>query len=221
MVSGPVVNNATLELNTATESHHPQPAHQRHRAVVKSGSCNLALGGENSFTGTITVNSGRFRDVSGPGNFGNPSKIYVNPGGQIYTYNEDEYDFPLSIAGNGFSESAGTLGALRLEEGTVWAGDITLTGDARITAYDDMATITGNITDGENDYRLTFCAGDGYPASGIVLAPASGNNWSGGTLIAGAIVQLDAANALPTGERRCNWAIPCWASAAWTSTATA
>ena len=72
-----------------------------------------------------------------------------------------------------------------------------LTGNARITAYDAMATISGNIGDGTNDYQLTFSSGDGYPASGIYLAPTNHNTWSGGTLIAGAVVRLNANNALP------------------------
>ncbi|NLE38273.1 MAG: hypothetical protein GX621_09645, partial [Pirellulaceae bacterium] len=194
--------NTTLEFATTTDSITFNGAISGNGTVVKSGSRNLVFGGDNrSFTGEIHVNTGRLRDVSGPANFGNPSLIQVNDGGQIYAYNDgDEYDFPLSIAGNGHSESAGYLGALRLYNGSTWAGNITLADDARITAYDAMATITGNISDGNNGYQVTFCSGNGgYPASGIYLEPSSGNSWTGGTLIAGAIVQLKANDALPDG----------------------
>ncbi|NLE39100.1 MAG: hypothetical protein GX621_13845, partial [Pirellulaceae bacterium] len=196
-----ILVNGTLEFATVNASPTFNGQLSGNGTVVKSGTRNLAFGGDNTgFTGTITINAGRFRDVSGPDNFGHPSMIYVNDGGQIYTYNDDEYDFSLSIAGNGHSESAGYLGALRLYNGSTWAGDITLTDDARITAYDAMATITGNISDGDNCCQLTFCSGNGgYPASGIYLEPSSGNSWTGGTLIAGAIVQLNADNALPDG----------------------
>jgi len=192
-----VVNDATLEFNTVAASTTFNANISGTGNVVKTGTRNLALGGDNSFSGEIHVYAGRFRDVSGPANFGNPSRIYVHEGGQVYTYNDATYNFPLSIAGIGHSESAGHLGALRLSNEATWAGNITLTADARITAYDALATITGNITDGANDYQLTFASGDGYPGSALILDPTTGNTWSGGTLIAGAVVRLGSDNAFP------------------------
>ena len=89
----------------------------------------LALGGTNTnFTGTITINAGRFRDVTGPENFGNPLRIEVNNGGQIYTYREGTYAFPLDRRQWRFR--IGGRVSRRLASDAVWSGPITLAGGA-------------------------------------------------------------------------------------------
>ncbi|HBO43900.1 MAG TPA: hypothetical protein DD670_08215 [Planctomycetaceae bacterium] len=90
--------NATLEFATVNASPIFNGQLSGNGTVVKSGSRYLAFGGNNSsFTGEIHVNTGRLRDVSGPTNFGSPSMIRVNDGGQIYAYNAAMYDFPFRL----------------------------------------------------------------------------------------------------------------------------
>ncbi|MBN2579528.1 MAG: autotransporter-associated beta strand repeat-containing protein [Pirellulales bacterium] len=171
----------------------------------------VLVGDSTAFTGTLTVDDARVRDYTGPENFGSAA-IAVLPGGQILAEVADAtYTNDITISGTGWLEYPGvSYGALRFG-GTTWAGDITLAGDARITAAFGDATVTGNIS---GDYTLEI-GGAGSDGT-TVLTPNTANSFaalkvSGGTVllngtnanqvmttIAGGTLKLGISGALPS-----------------------
>ncbi len=152
----------------------------------------VLVGDSTAFTGTMTVDQARARDYTGPENFGNAA-INVLPGGQILAETAGAtYINDITISGTGWLESPGvSYGALRFG-GTTWAGDVTLAGDARITAAFGVGRITGNIS---GDYTLEI-GGSGSNDGIVFLTPDTANTFSslkisGGTLRLGEGVHND------------------------------
>jgi autotransporter-associated beta strand protein len=144
------------------------------------------LSGDNSnFAGTIVVEDARIRDDNGPQNFG-AAAITVLPGGQVLAEtNGAIYYNDITISGAGWLEAPGTTyGALRFG-GTTWAGDITLAGDARITAAFGLGTITGNIS---GNHTLEI-GGSGSNDGVVLLTPDNANTFAS-LKISGGTVQL-------------------------------
>jgi autotransporter-associated beta strand protein len=169
-----------------------------------------------SFTGTLQIDNGRI-DIS-PAGLGGVSNIIVNGGivssGQFLAWS-GVYDVPITIAGNGWGET-GEPGALRAAGGavTTWAGPITLTANAGISAQDATSfTLTGPIT---GNYQVEFETATGFPGT-INLVPSgtsqnsygstqvdkgatviAGNQYAfstGGLLMNGGVLELDGFNA--------------------------
>ncbi len=78
----------------------------------------------------------------------------MNSGGQVINIGAT-IGRPLSLTGNGWLESAGTLGALRFIGGS-WTGPVTLTGNTRITVFAaaEVGTVSGVIDDGAGTFNL-------------------------------------------------------------------
>jgi fibronectin-binding autotransporter adhesin len=132
------------------------------------------------FTGTLTINnSDSFRVQSGF-NLGNgAAQIVVNPGGQFYLLTSANVSNPISIAGNGPTEASGALGAIRFQPGT-YAGNITLTANAGVSAYDSaVSSITGTIS---GPYQFAMISGLSPGNDQIKLTP-SGPNTYGSTRV--------------------------------------
>ena len=133
-----------------------------------------SLNATNTFTGPVTLNYARIQSGAGAQSFGSPSSITVNPGSQVYavaTPVSSVYTMPLTLAGTGWQDG---LGALRMEGVGTWAGNITLSANARIE--DNTATtntITGNIS---GNYELETSGGTATTA--LVLAPAVTNTYN-------------------------------------------
>jgi autotransporter-associated beta strand protein len=152
------------------------------------------------FSGTVVVNNARLQNNSNGlyplTNLGSPTMLTVidngADGGQVYDYSQT-VNYPITIAGQGWQESAGRLGALRIE-GATWAGSVTLSGSARIGSYGGFTNyITGQIS---GPYQLEFWGANGTPS--YTLTPSSANTY-GSTEVTVATVIAGNANAYSTG----------------------
>lgn len=137
-----------------------------------------SFSGKNStFDGNLIIENGTRLHLasSDPGLL---AHIVVMNGGSLWLGSSKNYVSPLILQGNGWSESMGQLGALRLDSNAVASGPVTLRGDTRITAVfsDYKGSITGSISDEGNGYQLEK-TGDG------VITLSGNNTFSGGILI--------------------------------------
>jgi fibronectin-binding autotransporter adhesin len=172
-----------------------------------------------SVTGTNTAFSGawvlkapatgtyRLQDVN-PTRLGS-GDITVESGAQLYVQGALTYNNNVTIAGTGFADSGGNIGALRLEANAIWAGNITVAaGGARIGAHNTSATVSGAISGGDlnvngsdgtfnNPYTILFTGtnsygkttiGGGSTATGVSSRRLNiGNGGTSGTLGAGVV----------------------------------
>lgn len=145
-----------------------------------SGTLDLAPSGNFTTNGTF-----RTAQVS-QANIGT-SSVIVRAGGQLWTTANVTYGNNLTLTGHGFSEVAGGapatgataadgstialpsmpyagIGAVRMESGSVLAGNITLNGDAKVNAHATSATIAGSIT--RTNASDTFIVGGSGSATG-------------------------------------------------------
>ena len=105
-------------------------------------------------------------------------------GGQVGVFAAGSYNIPLTIAGNGWWDNATTeAGALRLSGGNpTWAGNITLSANARITATSgNTPSITGNILGGSFQLEIGN-VGTLTGANTLTLAPSTTTYNQFGTL---------------------------------------
>ena len=147
-----------------------------------SNNGNFAISGNNnSFTGTVDVNNNaRYNVGAATGLPASSGNIVVASGGQLFTTAAFTGTTPVSIAGIGWTETAGNLGAIRLDGGATWAGPITLAANARIGEYSNSGgAISGNIS---GPYQLELWAGNGNRT--ITL---TGSNTYASTLIDGSM----------------------------------
>ena len=178
-LAGPVewVDGTTNVLSTTNVAFYLNGPQSGSGALILrgggGGSAVVQLGSTNStFTGPVTVAGVRLQELIGPAAFGRLAKLTVAPGGQVYVSTVAVYTQALELAGTGWSEAAGTLGALRLQNGANWAGPITLATNASITAYNSSGTVSGVIA---GPYELEFRNGTTVPAGTITLSPAAPN----------------------------------------------
>jgi fibronectin-binding autotransporter adhesin len=146
-----------------------------HTAAASTTAQSVTLSGSNTgHTGTlrlVTPVSATYRILNPtPAQLGNGT-IEVQSGAQIYTANGQTYNNALNIAGTGFADSGGNIGALRLETNSVWAGPIVVNGSARIGAHNTTGTVSGNISGGDltvnatnfnNNYTVIFTGTNSY-----------------------------------------------------------
>lgn len=110
-------------------------------------------GNSTGFTGNVRVKSGARFILENDDNL-STNAISVENGGQVYLASNRIYANSLNIVGNGWNETGGTYGALRMGEDADLTGNLTLTGNARIGVLNGAATISGIIADGDNGYTL-------------------------------------------------------------------
>lgn len=130
-----------------------------------------------NFTGSLTIDKARLRteplDLDGI-----TTPINVLSGGQAYLL-AGTHTKNYNINGIGWLESAGTLGAIRFENGSILTGDITLQSNSRLTAYSAGA---GGRHNGQITGAFNLEKGG---AGVLVLNPASPNTYSSTTVSAG------------------------------------
>lgn len=148
-----------------------------HSIVGGAVAHSVTLTGDNSgFSGTLRLlapQSGTYR-LGGitPTQLGT-SSITVESGGQIFTVTNLVYPNAINIAGIGYLDANGNIGALRLENGSNWSGPIVVdnTIGARIGAHNTTATVSGSISGGDltvnannynNNYTLIFTGTNSY-----------------------------------------------------------
>ncbi len=165
-------------------------------SLTKDGSAGvLRLNAANSYDGGTSVLAGRL-DGGNVGAFGT-GPVAVSDGASAFLFAAGSYVNNFTITGNGYTETAGILGAIRLQTSTI-GGTITLAGDSRITAFGSTGTLAGNIgeTGGARALELS-----NYSTTGDSTLTVSGNNThSGGTTVKGAIVIAGNNNAFGTGD---------------------
>jgi autotransporter-associated beta strand protein len=150
----------------------------------------------NSFKGGVLVKAGRL-NANILGAFGTGA-VTVNSGGSLYLLAGGAYTNAFSIAGIGFTEAAGNLGAIRLANSANVSGPITLTGDARITGHGiTSGALSGNI--GETGGAHTLEIGNYNTTSDSTITVSGNNTYSGGTTNKGVTLTVNNSNAFGTG----------------------
>lgn len=148
--------------------------------VATSNNTQYALTGDNSgFSGTITAEYGRIAATNAAGNrFGSAELFALGKEGSSgqFWLTGGTFTNHFTISGLGWLENTGRFGAIRLGGGANIAGEITLAGDARISAEGNNGVISGEI---KGAFGLEF---GGSPAlSTITLSGA--NTYTGATTI--------------------------------------
>ena len=190
-----------------------------HAAAGGATAHSITLSGNNTgFTGStrlLAPMTGTYRVLNPtPAQLGSGT-IEIQSGAQVFTANGQTYTNPLNMAGVGFADASGNIGALRLDANSVWAGPIVVNGTARIGAHNTTATVSGNISGGDlsvnatnfnNSYTLIFTGTNSYGQTSIggqntqtAGTPSMrlniGNGGSTGTLGSGnVIINGDSAN---------------------------
>jgi autotransporter-associated beta strand protein len=96
--------------------------------------------------GTMRLQANALTDIgSGPIEITNGGQLYINTGGLTFPHN-------FTIEGTGWSEAAGTLGAIRTSGTTNLTGTITVSGSGKIGALGGTAIVSNILTGGD----LTF-----------------------------------------------------------------
>ncbi|HEX8916294.1 MAG TPA: autotransporter-associated beta strand repeat-containing protein, partial [Humisphaera sp.] len=132
---------------------------QPHVSTGSTTAQGIVLSGNNAgFTGTLRLlapASATYRITSvTPAALGSAT-VEVQSGAQVFTAANQTYTNNITIAGTGFADSAGNIGALRLEGGSNWAGNVVINGSARIGAHSATATISGNVSGGNAEFNAT------------------------------------------------------------------
>jgi autotransporter-associated beta strand protein len=129
----------------------------------------LPTGGNDyaQFNGSLNINAtinvpvgpGYARVVTTAAN-GNASALTINVtnGGQLYVQSvplppNNFLAANISVAGVGNGEA---LGAIRIDPGAFLTGTVTLTGDATLSAFNGVGTISGTITETNGSHGLTI-----------------------------------------------------------------
>ncbi len=148
-----------------------------------------------SFSGQIVVNNARLQGAIT--NAGSASMISTvdngTDGGQIYFSNLTNA-IPLTLAGTGWQESAGRLGAIRSENATI-NGPITLGSNARIGSYATSSSAINGTVGG--NFELEFWCGSGTQT--FTLTPAAANSNGSLRVSSNAVVVAGNTNAFSPG----------------------
>ena len=141
-------------------------------ALVKNNNNSLSFSKANTYTGGTTINGGRV-EFTGTGNLGS-GDVTINSGGQIFFATSLANNF--FINGNGASEGAGVLGALRFSNSSI-SGDVTVATAARMAAYNaESGAISGDLL---GSAPLEINAAATALANGIISLTGSGSAYTG------------------------------------------
>lgn len=133
-----------------------------HAAIGSATAHSVTWTGSNpDFAGNVILASpasGTSRLSAGSVTLGTAT-LLVQPDNQLFASADQTYNNDITITGDGFEDTGGFLGALRLSNNTVWNGSITVTGtpgdsggiaaDASIGLFSATATINGPVTGGD------------------------------------------------------------------------
>ncbi|MGC4013455.1 MAG: autotransporter-associated beta strand repeat-containing protein [Luteolibacter sp.] len=156
----------------------------------------MTLSGANTYKGGTFINKGRI----GAGNLSayGTGAVTVASGGQAYLTAAGTFTYPMSIAGTGSSEGVGRLGAIRLSGNTLSAA-VTLTDDARVTAYGSSGTFSGVIGETGGARKLEIGGTDLGSSGGGTVTLSAANTYTGGTAVNFAIAVASNNAAFGTG----------------------
>lgn len=149
--SNSIVNDASLILrrtDAADVDITPAISGTGSVAFEGSGTSNQSrytINNASTYSGGSTVTSARVNLTNATG-LGSGS-VVVTSGASVFISGAGTVANAFSIAGNGWIEGAGQLGALRLSSGSILTGAIGITADARMTVNNGgVATISGPIS---------------------------------------------------------------------------
>jgi fibronectin-binding autotransporter adhesin len=150
--------------------------------LVKAGNGTVQIGiyngggtTGNSYTGGTVIQMGRLQaaavDAFGTGT------VTVLPGGQAHLTAVGTYTNAFDLSGYGAAETTGQFGALRMVNGAIASGPVTLSGSTRVnvTTNTETGTLSGVIS-----------GGSGFEKTGagvLLLNGAGANTYAGDTLI--------------------------------------
>ncbi|MGV3659222.1 MAG: beta strand repeat-containing protein [Prosthecobacter sp.] len=168
--------------------------------ISKTGSNMLVLGGDNSFTGSITLGatSGVLRVTSNTGLGTSAGGVTVGTGSRVELQGVTITGESLSIAGDG-GDSQGAIKAVGGGTST-WTGNISISpatgnfGNRIGTNGASTLVLSGDIS-GSGDLAIRT---DGNSA-GIIQLSGSTKTYTGATFLVIGELRLGAANMLPTG----------------------
>lgn len=114
----------------------------------------------------------------------------INPTGQAYLTAAGTYANSFNLSGSGWGQETTKLGALRLANGATVSGNVTLGGDALITAYQNTGTLSGAVSESGGSRILQLGIADD---TGVITLSGT-VNLTGGTLVRGGTVRFGANN---------------------------
>ncbi|NBP36781.1 MAG: hypothetical protein EBV01_15520, partial [Betaproteobacteria bacterium] len=132
-----------------------------------------------NFSGTVRITNSRTWLTSGQA-FGNASLVTIQQGGSVSLENVTLTN-ALSIAGNGWLEGSGNLGAIRLSGSSgVVAGPVTLAADSRIGVLNGSeGRISGVISGANRTLEKAFEGVLWLTGTNMVIGNTRGNGGSG------------------------------------------
>ncbi|ECU7775978.1 fibronectin-binding autotransporter adhesin ShdA [Salmonella enterica subsp. enterica serovar Abony] len=166
-------------------------------SLVKTGTGELTLGGDNSYSGGTTITGGTLTadhaDSLGSGDIDNSGVLKVGEG-----------DLENTLSGSGSLVKTGT-GELTLSGNNTYSGGTTITGGTLTADHADSlgtGTIANNgvLQVGEGELENTLSGTGSLVKTGTGELTLSGDNtYSGGTTITGGTLTADHADSLGTG----------------------
>ncbi|EBK8341686.1 fibronectin-binding autotransporter adhesin ShdA [Salmonella enterica] len=188
-----IAESATLALSQGTLDNNVTGEGQ----IVKSGSDELIVTGDNTYSGGTTISGGTLTadhaDSLGTGAVANSGVLQVGEG-----------ELENTLSGSGSLVKTGT-GELTLSGDSTYSGGTTITGGT-LTADHADSLGSGDIDNsgvlkvGEGDLENTLSGSGSLVKTGTgELTLSGGNDYSGGTTIIGGTLTADHADSLGTG----------------------
>ncbi len=188
-----IAENATLALSQGTLDNNVAGEGQ----IVKSGSDELIVTGDNNYSGGTTISGGTLTadhaDSLGSGDIDNSGVLQVGEG-----------ELENTLSGSGSLVKTGT-GELTLSGDNTYSGGTTIS-DGTLIAANVNALGSGDIDNsgvlqvGEGELKNTLFGSGSLVKTGTGVLTLSGDNtYSGGTTISGGTLTADHADSLGTG----------------------
>lgn len=143
-------------------------------------------GSNSSLTGTLAIESGARVFATTATQLGSAANVNISSGGETFL-NAGTYANAFNIAGNGWTETAGQLGAIRLGLGANITGPVTLTADARITPFNSTGTLSGTLT-GTSSLEINATTSASF--TGTLTYSGNGSAFTGATTVSQGTLNL-------------------------------
>ncbi|HAK8435424.1 TPA: fibronectin-binding autotransporter adhesin ShdA [Salmonella enterica] len=189
-----IAENATLALSQGTLDNNVTGEGQ----IVKSGSDELIVTGDNNYSGGTTISGGTLTadhaDSLGTGTIANSGVLQVGEG-----------ELENTLSGTGSLVKTGT-GELTLSGDNTYSGGTTIAGGTLIADHADSLGTgaidnSGVLQVGEGELENTLFGSGSLVKTGTGELTLSGDNtYSGGTTIAGGTLTADHADSLGSGD---------------------